>query len=219
MIVQIYALTSAEDAAAVADLGADHIGVVVGKHGLFFDELTYAQAGAIFAVLPPAAVKVALSMSTDTEEIFEMAETVRPDIVHVSVHVDEVPPMAGLRERLAAIGIKLMRAIPVTSEGSIVHALRYQEAADYLLLDSKIPGRLGATGQIHDWNISRRIVEPCRVPIILAGGLSPENVAEAIRVVRPWGVDSFPLTSRTDQPLRKDLKKVRRFIAAARGLP
>lgn len=220
MIVQIYSLISVEDAVAVARLGAEHIGVVVGKHKLVADEQTYDRARTIFAALPPHTVKVALSMSTDVEEIIEMAEAVRPDIVHVSVDVDGVPPasMAQLRRSLGAI--KLMRAIPVTGEDSIVQALRYYDFADYLLLDSKVPGRaqIGATGQTHDWGVSRRIVKLCRMPVILAGGLSPDNVAEAIRTVHPWGVDSCTQTNRDDEPFRKDLDKVRRFTAAAKGL-
>lgn len=219
MIVQIYSLISVEDAVAVASLGADYIGVVVGKHKLAADEQTYDQARTIFAALPLHTVKIALSISTDVEEIIEMAEAVRPDIVQVQVDVDELTPASTAQLRRSLDPIRLMRAIPVTGEESIAQALRYQDFSDYLLLDTKVPegAQFGATGQTHDWGISRRIVRLCRIPVILAGGLSPENVAEAIRVVDPWGVDSCTQTNRDDQPFRKDLDKVRRFIAAAKG--
>ena len=219
MIVQIYSLISVEDAVAVASLGADYIGVVVGKHKLAADEQTYDQARTIFAALPLHTVKIALSISTDVEEIIEMAEAVRPDIVQVQVDVDELTPASTAQLRRSLDPIRLMRAIPVTGEESIAQALRYQDFSDYLLLDTKVPegAQFGATGQTHDWGISRRIVKLCRIPVILAGGLSPENVAEAIRVVDPWGVDSCTQTNRDDQPFRKDLDKVRRFIAAAKG--
>jgi phosphoribosylanthranilate isomerase len=95
------------------------------------------------------------------------------------------------------------------------------------LANRGLPGEVGfdtaraicASGQTHDWTISRRIVEESAIPVILAGGLSPDNVAEAIRAVRPWGVDSL---THTNQPLpgggfRKDRERVRRFVAAARG--
>lgn len=220
MIVQIYSLVSVEDAVAVARLGADHIGVVVGKEGLVADEQTYDQAQAIFAALPPQTVKVALSISTDLEEIIEMAEAVCPDIVQIQVDVDEVPPASMAQLRRSLHPVRLMRAIPVTGEESIAQALRYQDCSDYLLLDTKVPegAQFGATGQTHDWGVSRRIVESSRIPVILAGGLSPENVAEAIRTVDPWGVDSCTQTNRDDQSFRKDLDKVRRFITAAKGL-
>lgn len=114
-----------------------------------------------------------------------------------------------------------MQAISVTGPASIAEAVAYAAVADFLLLDTQspdIPG-IGASGMTHDWSISRAIVEAVHVPVILAGGLSPDNVAEAIRAVRPWGVDSL---THTNRPLpgggfRKDLDRVRAFVAAARG--
>ena len=97
--------------------------------------------------------------------------------------------------------------------------LAYQTVADFIILDTQavdIPG-IGASGKTHDWNISRAIVQQSRVPVILAGGLSPENVGEAIRAVRPWGVDSL---THTNHPLPggfvKDIERVRLFVSAAR---
>jgi phosphoribosylanthranilate isomerase len=74
----------------------------------------------------------------------------------------------------------------------------------------------GALGVTHDWSISRRIVDLVRVPVVLAGGLGPDNVAEAIRAVRPAGVDSKTRTDR-DGSHTKDLERVRRFHEAARA--
>ncbi|MBU6473732.1 MAG: phosphoribosylanthranilate isomerase, partial [Alphaproteobacteria bacterium] len=91
--------------------------------------------------------------------------------------------------------------------------------ADYLILDSgstKSPVT-GATGQPHDWNISARIVAESPVPVVLAGGLSPENVAEAVRIVRPWAVDSFTRTDRPGQRGVKDPERVRAFARNARA--
>jgi phosphoribosylanthranilate isomerase len=89
---------------------------------------------------------------------------------------------------------------------------------DLLLLDSYRPldRHIGALGTTHDWSISRRIVELVRVPVILAGGLGPENVADAIRRVRPAGVDSKTKTDREGSHA-KDLDRVRRFHQAARA--
>jgi phosphoribosylanthranilate isomerase len=90
---------------------------------------------------------------------------------------------------------------------------------DYLLLDSAHPqsGQVGATGLVHDWALSRRIAESSAVPVVLAGGLGPANVREAIEAVRPFGVDSETRTSRDDDRRRKDPEKVRVFIEQARS--
>jgi phosphoribosylanthranilate isomerase len=113
-----------------------------------------------------------------------------------------------------------MRSIPVFGEESIAIARSYEGVADFLLLDSyrSEDKQIGALGVTHDWNISRRIVDVTRVPIVLAGGLGPDNVAEAIRTVRPAGVDS---KTRTDQDgsHAKNLERVRRFHEAARAAP
>ncbi len=233
MIVQIYGIRTPEDAAMVARLGADHIGIVVGEHGRLPEELDFATARAVFAVVPPPTVKVALTIATDLDEIEEVARAVRPDILHLSSEMEAPDPaaMKALRARLP--DLPLMRAISVpnpvwpsirganavTGPEAVDAALRFQEVSDYLLLDSKHPDRveIGASGLTHDWSISRQIVEQTYVPVILAGGLSPENVAEAIRAVRPWGVDSFTHTNYPDRPIRKDPERVRAFIEAARS--
>jgi len=110
-----------------------------------------------------------------------------------------------------------MRAIPVIDEASIEVARSYRGVTDFLLLDSYDPStrQFGALGRTHDWNISRRIVDEIGIPVILAGGLGPENVAEAIHAVRPAGVDSKTRTDRADGT-GKDLAKVREFVTAAR---
>ena len=113
----------------------------------------------------------------------------------------------------------MMRSVPVVNEGSIAIACGYDGITDFLLLDSHRPSdrQIGALGVTHDWTISRRIVELVRTPVILAGGLGPDNVAEAIRAVGPAGVDS---KTKTDQPglHRKALDRVGRFYEAARAV-
>ena len=76
---------------------------------------------------------------------------------------------------------------------------------------------MGAGGETHDWSMSRTIVERSRIPVILAGGLTADNVAEAIAAVRPWGVDSFTHTDLPGRRGQKDLARVRAFVAAALG--
>lgn len=112
-----------------------------------------------------------------------------------------------------------MRSVPVCDEQSVPIALSYDGRADYLLLDSyrAQDRQIGALGATHDWRISRRIVELVSVPVFLAGGLGPDNVADAIRAVRPAGVDS---KTKTDQEgsHTKNLERVRRFHEAARAV-
>jgi phosphoribosylanthranilate isomerase len=90
-------------------------------------------------------------------------------------------------------GIGLVQVVHVTGEESIIEAITVSTFVDAILLDSgnqSLPVKeLGGTGRTHDWNISKRIVESVSIPVYLAGGLNPENVAEAIRHVQPFGVD------------------------------
>ena len=113
-----------------------------------------------------------------------------------------------------------MRAIPVGDRHSIDLALAYQAVSDYLILDTHDPGAvdIGATGKTHDWQISAELVRRVHIPVFLAGGLSPDNVAQAIRTVHPWGVDSYSLTNLPGGDGRKDPAKVRAFVGNARSL-
>ena len=112
--------------------------------------------------------------------------------------------------------MEMMRSVPVTSQESIATAQSYEGVADMILLDSyqALDNQIGALGVTHDWSISRRIVETVRIPVILAGGLGPDNVRDAIRLVRPAGVDSKTKTD-CHGSHAKDIELVRRFREAA----
>ena len=110
----------------------------------------------------------------------------------------------------------------------IEEAKKYAENADYLILDSFAEGTndfgaepvgVGAAGVTHDWNISKKIVEEVHIPVILAGGLDGENVADAIRAVHPYGVDSMTKTTIVEDGkyLYKDMEKLRAFIENAQN--
>jgi len=220
IIVQIYGILTPEDGLMVAELGADHIGVVVGEQQRTPDEVDFATAQDIFAAVPARTVKVGLTVATDLNEIVTMAQAVQPDILHLSsdLTAPTIAEVGELRERLP--GLPLMRAISVDGPPAVAAALAWQEVSEYLLLDTKSSAEtvIGATGHTHDWQISREIVAKTRIPVILAGGLSPENVAEAIQVVRPWGVDSLTHTNLPGRPIRKDPARVKKFIEAARSV-
>jgi phosphoribosylanthranilate isomerase len=98
---------------------------------------------------------------------------------------------------------------------------RLADLADYLLLDTAHPMTrvVGATGLMHDWDVGAAVVSTTSVPVIMAGGLGPDNVQQAINRVRPSGVDSETRTSRAGDRRRKDLTKVAAFIRLARSPP
>jgi phosphoribosylanthranilate isomerase len=216
MLVQIYEVQTSEEAVALVRLGVDHIGVLVGD-GMFPRELSIAQTNAIFAAVPAGTKRVALSLSADLEEVARVVRETQPDIIQLQAPIDDfsVATTRALKTRFPQVLI--MQAIPIIDETSIATAASFQGAADFLLLDSWDPGtrQFGALGRTHDWSLSRRIIEDVGIPAILAGGLGPENVAEAIAVVRPAGVDSKTKTDRAGGP-GKDLAKVEAFVAAAK---
>jgi phosphoribosylanthranilate isomerase len=157
----------------------------------------------------------------DPTQIITMVEVVQPVILHLCPLAEDSTPrqVAALRARLP--GILIMQAVSVTGPESVAVARAYAEVADFLILDTQaaeIPG-IGASGKTHDWTVSRAIVDSVRIPVILAGGLSPENVRDAIKAVAPWGVDSLTHTNEVlpDGGFRKNPARVAAFIAAARG--
>ena len=221
MIIQIYTTQTPAEGIALAKLGVDHIGVTPSSSGLP-GEVSPDQARCIFEAIGNLAVKVVLSVETDLEKIVEMVKVVKPDVLHLCGDPDKMVSPEDVSELKRILpGLKVMQAVPVIGREALAIAKSYQESADYLILDSFSPaiGGVGAAGVTHDWSISREIVTQSRLPVILAGGLSPENVAEAIHAVRPWGVDSL---TRTNLPhgegkFCKDLDRVRLFIANAQA--
>jgi phosphoribosylanthranilate isomerase len=212
MIVQIYEVNNPEEAIILAGLGVDHIGILVGK-GEYSRELSPTHAKAIFDSLPKETKRVALSLSQDLEIISKVAREAKPDILHLGAVPELLTPNDIKKLKKEFPHLKIMRSIPVVDKVSIELAKEYESIADYLLLDSYQRGdtQVGATGKVHDWSLSRRIVESVQVPVILAGGLGPDNVAEAIRAVKPAGVDSKTKTDRIDGK-GKDMEKVGAFI-------
>jgi phosphoribosylanthranilate isomerase len=216
MLTQIYEVTSPEEAAALSALGVEHVGVLVGE-GTFPREHSIARAGEIFAGLHSGAKGCALSLSGDLAAIAQIARDLAPDILHLGAAPERLRPDHMRKLKIEFPALTVMRSIPVVDEDSIALALAYDGIAHLLLLDSHVPGdrQVGALGIPHEWDLDRRIVESVRVPVIVAGGLGPANVAEAIRASRPAGVDSKTMTDKLDGSHTKDLSLVRAFVAAA----
>jgi len=217
MLTQIYEVSSAEEARSISSFGVDHIGILVGD-GQFPRELPLAAAARVAEAIVPPAKFSALFLTADRVLIETWARELRPAILHLGAAPELLSPpdTARLKERLPEVAI--MRSVPVTGEESLAIATSYDGIANFLLLDSHRASdrQIGALGVAHDWTISRRIVELVRTPVILAGGLGPENVAEAIRTVQPAGVDS---KTKTDRPgsHAKDVECVRLFHERAKN--
>lgn len=217
MLTQIYEVSSPEEARSISNIGVDHVGVLVGD-GEFPREQPIAAAREIAAAIVPPSKFSALFLTHNTSFIREWVGRLRPQIVHLGAAPELLSPstVAELKESLSSSLI--VRSVPVSDEESIEIAKSYDGIADFLLLDSYRSGdrQIGALGVTHDWTISRRIVQLCRVQVILAGGLGPDNVADAIGKVKPAGVDSKTKTDREGSHA-KDLERVRRFHEVARA--
>ena len=144
----------------------------------------------IAAGVPPPIATFLLTSESDPARIVEQQRRCRANTLQL---VDRMGAGAYARLREALPGIALVQVIHVAGPESVDEARRVAEEVDALLLDSgnqTLPVKeLGGTGRVHDWRLSARIREAVDVPVFLAGGLTPANVAEAIRAVRPFGLD------------------------------
>jgi phosphoribosylanthranilate isomerase len=218
VIAQVYGITTVDDARLVAALGADHVGVVPETTPENWDGVTVEEANAILAVLT-GVTTVVLSLGTTPDAVVATARSVPGDVVHV-VRTDVLGAdgVAAVHTELAR---PVMATVGVDGPDAVARATELAGVADYLLLDSRHPGTgvVGASGHTHDWSISAAIVQHVDRPVILAGGLGPDNVEAAMARVLPWGVDSETRTSRDDDRRRKDPERVRRFVELAHARP
>lgn len=202
MWVKICGICRPEDAAAAAEAGADAIGLVLADSPR---RVSVAQAEAIVAELPPDVVPIALFVDEPLASILTKCEILGVDTVQL--HGNEPPDLV---RHLTICGIEAIKAFRIGAEADLAALRDYPGTT--CLLDPKVPGKRGGTGVAMDWGLAARAA--ARRRIILAGGLTPDNVAEAIRRVRPWGVD---VSSGVEAaPGRKDHAKLRAFILAAR---
>ena len=220
MKVQIYTMQSVAEAVEVSSLGVDHLGITPSNIGLP-GEIDFDTARNIVEAVGKSAVCVALTVESSLDLIVSMVQAVRPDILHLCGLEDSFPPDEVLKLKDRLPDLPIMQAISVAGPDAVQVALSYQEVADYLILDTQAPdiAGIGASGITHDWNISRSIVQELKIPVILAGGLSPDNVSEAIKFVQPWAVDSLTHTNQIlpKGGFQKDLNKIRQFVQAVKG--
>ncbi len=219
MITQIYSIQTVEEALACAKAGADYIGLSVDTGVSLPSQVSFEEAKRIFEALEGKAKRVLICVTTSPEPLYEAALQLKPDVIHLCGYDYQASPEFVNKIKQLCPGIEVMQAIGVEDGSSIEEAVFYSSFCDTIILDSvdrSING-IGAAGFVNDWDIDRQIVERSRCKVILAGGLSPDNVREAILKVRPWGVDSFTKTSDLfpDGRSRKNIEKVKAFIRNA----
>ena len=213
MFIKICGITSLADARLVAQAGANAIGL--NFYSPSPRSIGIEAAREIVQSIPPYVDPVGLFVNLPPAEIREAAQTL--GIRTLQLHGDISPELvAELRE------FSVMPAFSLSDEDSILKILEFVSACDRLgrvpcaiLLDAHSPEKFGGTGQVAPWPLARTLVERCPVPVTLAGGLTPKNVAEAVRTVRPWGV--YVASGVEVAPGRKEAYRVRKFVEEVRN--
>ena len=223
--IKMCGITREEDVAMCARAGADALGFVVEYPQPTPWTLTRERAAELMRAVPPFVNRVAV-VGGDAATILEICAATRPNLVQL--HGDE--PESVVEEvaaALSATGVRLIKAVRIPAgdresgaETSARHgnitdvAGRFLGAgADAILLDSKTSDRPAGTGRTFEWSIARCVARAIG-PVMLAGGLTPENVGRAVTEVRPYGVDV--ITSLEDARHRKVEEKVQAFVRAVR---
>lgn len=210
MRVKICGTATFADLDCAVAAGADAVGFLMGITHVTQDAVTPETAAAMVATLPPFIVPVAVTHLTKPSDLIRIVELSRCTTLQIQ---DMVTPddIAEVREVLPYL--RIMKAVHVMDESAITTTKYFSDTADAILLDTRTADRIGGTGITHDWNISAKIVKECSCPVILAGGLTPENVTEAITRVRPYAVDVHTGVKKNGV---RDAERTRAFVANAR---
>jgi phosphoribosylanthranilate isomerase len=208
MKVKICGITSLDDALAAIDAGADLLGFNFYPPSPRY--VTPAECARIQSAIRNQQSAITIVGVFVNEPLLHIAEIMEQCALDFAqLHGDEPPEII---ERLEGRAFKAIR--PRSLDEARAAASRYAIAGQpAILLDASHPNLYGGTGQTADWPLAREIAQ--RHPILLAGGLTPDNVADAIRVARPWGVDVA--SGVESSPGRKDHRKLVRFVQAARN--
>jgi phosphoribosylanthranilate isomerase len=220
--IKICGMTNPADALAAAEAGADAIGMLFAPSRR---RISIEQGREIARALPQHVEKVGLFYDESASTIEDITDDV--GLTAVQLHGDESPDFVatlfrgeGRRSR-----VRVFKTIHITDDAppDVGPYLR-GDTADAFLLDTVVTDRVtgvvrrGGTGQTFDWSRNLALLEElaARARVIVAGGLSPVNVGDAVRIMRPWGVDVCSGVER--EPGQKDVQKLREFVAAARAV-
>jgi len=201
--VKICGITRAEDALMAVEAGADALGFIFYPKSPRY--ITPEEARLIKTKLPPFVATVGVFVDEDPGRVMKIAS--EAGLGAVQLHGHETPAYC------ANMGINVIKALRVRDEGDIRAMAGYEVSA--FLLDTYKEGQMGGTGEVFDWDLALKAVKCGKTPIILSGGLTPDNVARAVEKVRPYAVD---VSSGVEvQPGVKDRDKVRDFIENVKG--
>lgn len=210
----------AEDIELAVKFGADAVGFITEVPVDSPRKLDAASASSLISQVPLFVDSVLVIMPENGEEAVELIDICKPDIVQL--HND--PVFSDLEYIRDNVRQKIIKTFSITvgkqnNPEEIFPAIRTIEGLfendiiDGILLDSSKAGQVGGTGAVHDWSVSRQIVERLEAPVMLAGGLNPENVRQAVEEVKPYAVD---VASGVEKNGKKDPDKVSRFITQIR---
>lgn len=211
--IKVCCISSVEEATTAVRLGADALGLV--SHmpsgpGVIDESLIHDIARCV----PPPVATFLLTSHQDTDVIIEQQRRCGVNTLQL---VDTLPEGSHAKLRKALPGVSLVQVLHVRDDRTIEEARAIQHDVDALLLDSGNPDlavkELGGTGRVHNWEVSRQLIERVDVPVFLAGGLNQGNAAKAIAATRPFGLDLCSGV-RTDD--RLDADKLAAFIEAVR---
>jgi phosphoribosylanthranilate isomerase len=201
--VKVCGIKEIEDARVAADAGADAIGLVFAESPR---KVSVERAREIAAALPEGVLKVGVFVDAEPKEVLRISREVGLD--YAQLHGDEEP------ETAAAIrdgGVGVIKALRVRDTASLREMVRYD--TNFFLLDAFSEKVQGGTGTRFDWELAKAVRGYAN--ILVSGGLTPENVREAIEFFEPYGVDAS--SSLEEKPGKKNDEQVRRFVSAAKG--
>lgn len=201
--IKVCGITSVEDALLALDAGADALGVNFVQSSKRCVDAAVGRA--VCDAAADRAELVAVVADRSASELAELRE--RTGIAWLQLHGNETP------QALCAVLPRAYKGVRIATAADVAEARAFP--GERLLTDAKVKGELGGTGHAFDWQLVVGLA--VERPVVLAGGLTPENVAEAVRIARPFGVDVASGVEGND-PRKKDPERLRRFVAAARAL-
>ena len=214
--IKICGLKTLQDALFAHYAGADALGFVIDVPVNTPRKISSQEAQSIISKLPPYALTVGVVMPSDIQSSLRIIKKTEVDALQIHGN----SPATMIRELKEKTRIKIIRSVPIAIDTDVTASIneieKYIESGiGAILLDTKGEENAGGTGQKHDWSKSREIKESINCPIILAGGLTPENVADAIRVVEPYAVDVA--SGVESSPGIKNHQKIMDFIQNVRN--
>ncbi len=210
--VKVCGITREEDLQAAVSAGVDAIGFIAGVPSSPRN-LTTEAAKRLLQEIPLFIDSIAVTILEDIDSAVEICRTLQPKAIQVH---GGSPYLAHTLQRKLR-NLPMIRAVDANSGNAFKNALEASESFDAVLLDSLNEGKHGGTGTTHDWKLSRDIREAIQPkPLILAGGLTPDNVEEAVRLVRPYAVDVSSGVELSQGV--KDPQKIMEFVEKAKGV-